>query len=299
MEGGDGALDGVCAGAAPAGRGCCPHCGGGSTVGWGRTRRGWRRWRCRPCRRTFSAVTGTALAGIHDPGKFRRLVRDMAAGPRRSCRALARALDVERMTVWRWRRRVLAALAAGGGVALAGGAGSTVVRLRESRKASRAWVRHERDPARHPPPERPRWWEVDRLGLPLPGGMSRFRVGVLLEIDGRGRRRARRLARGWGFTSACAGHAGTAAPSASAAGNAPSEAPIEALRSAFHAFLRPFRGPAARYLEGYAAWFARLEGGDAATRLAETWAALTQARPHDSATYPSAHPALGPPLACG
>lgn len=46
---------------------------------------------------------------------------------------------------------------------------------------------------------------------------------------------------------------------------------LDCLAAAFRAFLRPFAGPAAKYLEAYAAWFIkRLEGNDEG-RLEHAW----------------------------
>ena len=42
----------------------CPHCGTGGAVSRGKSR-GLRRYRCKSCGRTFGALTGTALSGLH------------------------------------------------------------------------------------------------------------------------------------------------------------------------------------------------------------------------------------------
>ena len=42
----------------------CPHCGAGGAVSRGKAR-GLRRFRCKECGRTFGALTGTALSGLH------------------------------------------------------------------------------------------------------------------------------------------------------------------------------------------------------------------------------------------
>jgi len=288
-------------GAAGAGRGewgACRHCGSAETVGWGTTRVGWPRRRCRRCRRTFSAVTGTAIAGIQRRDKFRAVVRDMLEGPRRSCRRLAAALELDRMTVWHWRRRVMTALAAEA-VACGGSVGAAATHVRESRKASREWVRHEREPQRYPPPDRPRWWQVDRLGLPLPGGMARHRVPILLKADTAGRFRAERADRGspngrtqrptaLPYEGATMGaphpHPTAAAP---AAPSTVDDDPTATLTARFHAFLRPFRGPATRYLDGYTAWFSHLAETAAAGNLANPPRPRPHRRQHDRPTWPS------------
>src|SRR3990172_5744109 len=42
----------------------CAHCGSRRIEGWGRERNGLKRRRCPDCRRTFHALTGTALARL-------------------------------------------------------------------------------------------------------------------------------------------------------------------------------------------------------------------------------------------
>ena len=45
----------------------CPHCAGLKVVAWGRSR-GLSRFRCKSCRRTFNALTKTAMAHLHKKG---------------------------------------------------------------------------------------------------------------------------------------------------------------------------------------------------------------------------------------
>ena len=42
----------------------CPHCGTHGAVANGKSR-GMQRYRCQSCNRTFGAVTGTSLSGLH------------------------------------------------------------------------------------------------------------------------------------------------------------------------------------------------------------------------------------------
>jgi predicted RNA-binding Zn-ribbon protein involved in translation (DUF1610 family) len=48
----------------------CPHCGGGGGVHrWGDAN-GKPRYRCTSCRKTFTPLTGTPLAGLHHPERW-------------------------------------------------------------------------------------------------------------------------------------------------------------------------------------------------------------------------------------
>ena len=107
-----------------------------------------------------------------------------------------------------------------------------------SRKASREWVRHERDPVRYPRPDRLRWHEYPRLRLAPPNG-PRYRVPVRLLADRKGGLRA---------------EAGGSRRLSDAGGAAP-DGIADAMRARFAGFIRRFRGPATRHLTGYLAWF--------------------------------------------
>ena len=46
----------------------CPHCGTPGAISRGKAR-GLRRYRCKECRKTFNAATGTPLSGLHRKDK--------------------------------------------------------------------------------------------------------------------------------------------------------------------------------------------------------------------------------------
>jgi transposase-like protein len=254
----------------------CPRCDGAGLDRWGTTRRGRQRWRCRGCRRTCTATTGRALARVHALDKLSEVAADMLACSPRSCRALAAALDLDRMTVWRWRRLIADAwaglVATGERRATATAGGETVI-LRESRKASREWARHRCCPERYPAPDRLRWIDYRQQRLPLPEPMSRYRTRVALG-GGAPATTPTILA---GRLASCCSTFGTltAGPSTALAGDgasatgprgaqpdAPRRPSTTALSTGqFQDFLAPFAGPASRHLRTYVAWFqARIAG---------------------------------------
>ena len=100
-----------------------PHCSHDRSTRWGSTRTGVQRMRCPSCRRTFSSSTGTAVARIHSPARFHQVVADMFCDHPRSCRGLGRALGLDKMTIWRWRQKIIRALGGSGASNLGGGGG--------------------------------------------------------------------------------------------------------------------------------------------------------------------------------
>ena len=248
----------------------CPWCDAARLGRWGTTRRGLQRWRCRGCGRTCTAATGTTLGFLHSLDKLRDVAADMLAETPRSCRALAAALDLDRMTVWRWRRLIAdvwAGLVATHAPVEASPGADTAVVLRESRKASREWVRHHRFPTRYPAPDRLRWIDYRQQRLPLPEPMSRYRVRVALDIRANeaspipsvGCAPATRRATGEPASApstALVGNGVSTCLSSDAGGDGrPASATTEPSASRFRDFLAPFAGPATRHLRTYVAWF--------------------------------------------
>jgi transposase-like protein len=83
----------------------CPHCHGRRVIRWG-CFSGRQRYRCDTCERTFSDLTGTALAYSKRLSSWRDyLLRFRTAEP---LRRTAAALEIHVSTAFRWRHRVLA-----------------------------------------------------------------------------------------------------------------------------------------------------------------------------------------------
>jgi transposase-like protein len=129
-------LDSVCATieharAAPL---SCPGCGGSHHYRHG-IDRGLQRYRCRACRRTFNALTGTPLARLRRREKWLDYARQMLDS--RSVRAAAITVGVHRNTSFRWRHRFLAGVRHDQPERLAGIAEADELFLLESQKGSR------------------------------------------------------------------------------------------------------------------------------------------------------------------
>lgn len=155
----------------------CPHCGDPRLRRWGFGTRGLPRLRCVACGRTCSAATGVLDGRIRRPAAFQMVRDDMLAERASSCRALARRLGVHRMTVWRWRMRLLSAVCRRLPAEARRAAGPVLMACRESRKASREWVNHARFPQAYPPPPRPRWGDLAPGETP-PGGWVAWQIPV-------------------------------------------------------------------------------------------------------------------------
>ena len=84
----------------------CPHCGTPGAISRGKAR-GLRRYRCKGCRKTFNAATGTPLSGLHR--KDRWLAFGACPADGLTVRASAERCGFAIDTAFRWRHRFLTA----------------------------------------------------------------------------------------------------------------------------------------------------------------------------------------------
>jgi transposase-like protein len=284
----------------------CPHCSHGSSTRWGSTRIGVQRMRCASCRRTFSSTTGTVVAGVHSPARFHQVVIDMFSDHPHSCRRLGRALGLDKMTIWRWRQKIIRALYGSGASHLGGVVEADEKFFRESRKGSREWVRHQRDPINHPKPDRMRWVDYKRTRTKLPAGISKYQIPVLTMADRAGARRAdvlpdhsapplmAALARCLRSDAVLCSDRDPAYDFFARQNGVPhyridaKKGPfvidkafhvqtINSLHDRFERFMKPFRGPATRNLAGYASWFIARSVRDESERVEDAWDRLMAA----------------------
>lgn len=85
--------------------GQCPHCGSARMVRNGRAH-GLQRYKCRACKRSFNALTGTPLARLRQKGKW--LAQAEAVREGLTIKQAAAKLQVAPSTAFRWRHRFLA-----------------------------------------------------------------------------------------------------------------------------------------------------------------------------------------------
>lgn len=84
----------------------CPRCGTSGAVKRGKAN-GLMRYRCKGCARTFNAVTGTPLQGLHHKDRWLAFAQSLSGAE--TVKASARRCDVDPTTAFRWRHRFLAA----------------------------------------------------------------------------------------------------------------------------------------------------------------------------------------------
>ncbi len=281
----------------------CPHCHNNKTICWGQTRTGLQRRMCKCCLKTFCATTGTTLAGLHKPGLFYKVLKDMFDDTPLSCRRLAVKLSLDRMTIWRWRHKILQALTSIDTKRLCGILEADQKFFRESRKGSREWVNYQKHPDKFSKPERPRWCDYRRLRLAFPGGLSRFQIPILTVINRTGNVSADVLPNHLAetltatlsrhvapdallcsdgdpaFSQFAVAHSIThyalnATKGSRIIGNAFHIQTVNSLHDRFERFMSPFRGPATKYLKGYTAWFITRSVHSSKNAITKTWQAI-------------------------
>jgi len=142
----------------------CPHCQSIDIGKWG-SANGLERYKCRSCKVTFNALTGTPLAQLHKRelwiGHSQALVDGI------SLRKVATRLDIDLTTAFRWQHRFLEALKAVKAKALEGTVEADETYFLHSEKGSRTLER----PARK------------RGGKAAKRGLSDEQVPVLIARD--------------------------------------------------------------------------------------------------------------------
>lgn len=160
--------------------GKCPHCGGDRIVRRGRDGAGRQRFRCLRvddtlgCGRTFNALSGTAFARMRKPELWSRYATHLSRGTSLTRIVAAADMPISRLTAWRWRHRLLAALGPKDAVRLAGIVEVDETFFLRSFKGHRGWKRGS------PPENRPPRYRGSGALLP---GISWQQVPVLTGVD--------------------------------------------------------------------------------------------------------------------
>jgi transposase-like protein len=125
----------------------CIHCGFVCLVQWGHAKSGTQRFKCRNCKATFGATTGTPLYRLRNRHLWSKYLGLMHRHiPLRELPDYGIALSLP--TLHRWRHRFLSALVANPATKLAGLIEADEKFFRTSFKGSRGWKRREPPQAR-------------------------------------------------------------------------------------------------------------------------------------------------------
>lgn len=122
----------------------CVHCGAERVLRWGISH-GLQRFRCRDCRRSFNALTGTPLARLRKKACWLTFAESLSEGL--SVKAAAKRCLVAPSTSFRWRHRFLQAKTANS-EALSGIVEADETFFRLSYKGSRRWRSEQNPPDR-------------------------------------------------------------------------------------------------------------------------------------------------------
>ena len=248
----------------------CPHCASAGAVSRGKAR-GLRRYRCKACGKTFGALTGTALSGLHYKERWLSFGEALAKGE--TIVESAERCGIAPSTAFRWRHRFLKAVRQAPD-RLRGIVEADETFVLESRKGER---KLDRKPRR-------------RGGKARKRGLSREQVPVLVAADRTGETLSCTLPilNAKSVTEALepvlardallVSDANRCYPPVAAALAIPHEtinrSAGERVRGAVHiqtvnsrhsqikGFLRRFRGIATKYLDSYLRWFHLIELAD-------------------------------------
>ena len=241
----------------------CPHCASEGAVSRGMAR-GLRRYQCKGCGRTFNALSGTPLSGLHHKERWLSFGASLAKGE--TVKASAARCDVAVSTAFHWRHRFLAAARSDSEV-LKGIVEADETYVLESRKGARGLGRKARR----------------RGGKAKKRGLSREQVPVLMAADRSGTTVSAVLPRVDAAALAAAldpvvakdallvSDGGASYPPCAAALGVSHETlnrsmgervrgdlhvqTVNSRHSRLKDFLRPRRGIATRYLDNYLSWF--------------------------------------------
>src|SRR5665213_2631066 len=154
----------------------CPRCRTPGAVANGKAR-GLQRYRCKACGRTFGALTGTRLSGLHRKEVWLTFGECLADGD--TVKASAERCGVAVSTAFRWRHRFLEATKSDAGK-LRGIVEADETFVLASRKGDQAWKRAREGKSSPNPPDRK---ARKRGGKATKRGLSHEQVPVLVATD--------------------------------------------------------------------------------------------------------------------
>lgn len=263
----------------------CPHCASERVIKHG-TANGLQRYRCRGCGKTFCALTGTPLAGLHMRGKWLEHVGALREGL--ILREVAERLHIAVSTAHRWRHRFLAKPKTIQSQTLAGIAEADETYFLRSCKGQRKGLNR---------PPRKRGGRAKKRGLSseqIPVLVVRDRSGgtadFILEVADKTHvaavlkpllaEDAILCTDGSGSLAAAAKEIGIEHHALNLTAGIRVIGPwhvqnVNAYHSRLKDWIRRFRGVAARYLDSYLGWFRTIERSSASGPKPASWLAMS------------------------
>ena len=82
----------------------CPHCQHDDAYKWG-TSKGRQRYRCKSCKKTYNALTGSELSGLNKPERWEQYCQTMVDS--KTLRVAAKECGINLTTAFSWRHKFL------------------------------------------------------------------------------------------------------------------------------------------------------------------------------------------------
>jgi len=267
----------------------CPHCAAGRVIKHG-TANGLQRYRCRGCGKTFCALTGTPLSGLHMRGKW----LDHAATLREGLilREVAKRLGIAMSTAHRWRHRFLAAPKSMKSQSLAGIAEADETYFLRSHKGQRQGL--NRPPRKRGGRAKKRGLSTEQVPVLVVRDRSGGSADFILEVADKKHVAAvlkPLLAQdsilctdGSGSLAAAAKEIGIEHHALNLTAGIRVIGPwhvqnVNAYHSRLKDWMRRFRGVATRYLDGYLGWFRAIDRSPTFGSKPAVWLAMALGQP--------------------
>lgn len=263
----------------------CPHCAAGRVIKHC-TANGLQRYRCRACGKTFCALTGTPLVGLHKRGKWLDHVAALREGL--ILREAAARLHIAVSTAHRWRHRFLAAPKAVKSQALTGIAEADETYFLRSHKGQRQGL--NRPPRKRGGRAKKRELSAEQVPVLVVRDRSGGNADFILEVADKKHVAAVLKPLLAPDSILCTDGSGAAKEIGIEHHALNLTAGIRVIGpwhvqnvNAYHSrlkdWMRRFRGVATRYLDGYLGWFRAIERSQVSGSKPAAWLAMALGQP--------------------
>ena len=247
-------------------RSVCPHCANPKFAKWGYTSAGEQRYRCKACQKSFTGLTGTPFARVHDKNLLLENAACMKASL--SVRKSAEALGVHRNTAFRFRHLMMPFLAAHQPEELPGVAEADEAFFRRSYKGLKRGMPRKSHKRGSPAGKRGISKEQVAVLTAVSRGSKGSYIAILPSVPNAASIEAALAPVMRPDTVLCSDSASAYKTAAKSMGVVLRQIPrgshklgpyhiqnVNALHSRIKGWMRPFRGVATKNLPAYLAWF--------------------------------------------